>query len=889
MNKFEKFVLLLVFGVISLVTCKSIINANEEETVTLIFISEKTEGLYPELEALGIPNEKDYPKGVQIHHIEVPSDEVYSFNGWYYLDNNNQEQLLKKYDIFNDDTTFYAKWVVTPRFVNYELNGGVMSDNPSVIYGNEEYLLNDAQKENHQFMGWYLESDFSGERVTIIPKRSKSLTLYAKFELNQYQVKFLDYDDEVLKTETVTHGKTAKAPTEPDNKEGYHFKEWDLSFSDVTCDLIVKAVYEINTYTVVFKDYDGKTLKTATIDWNNDAISPAEPIRTGYTFNGWDSEYQNVKSDLIITALYKINQYTITFDCAGGSEIAPIKEDYATTIIAPQDPTRRGYNFTGWDQNLPTTMPAEDIIVVALWEVIEYQINYILYEPPVNDPISFTPLDVTYTIESEKITLGVPENRTSATFGGWYDNLDFKGTAITTIPQGSNGNKTYYAKWNARNHTVDFEVKGGTPELPALTVEHSTTITNLPSVSKEGFTFIGWFLESEYLNLFTVNMPVNEDLTLYAKFVSNSNEELTLKGLINKALLKSYQGEITFLDNDLICYYQDVEEANNINNDLTIFINALFNDEDSLLKEIKYQNTNYNNSIDLLLALNTLTIIEQSLSFTLKDNNDYTFNLNYEIAIKKHKIEFLVDDSVFDEKITYKGNKIIKPNNPFKEGFSFLGWYLDEKLFDFNTSISADLTLIAKFQEEEVADTITIAEAKEKEEWAEVVVKGVITGVSDTDIYLEDETAAIIIRGANFTTYNVGDLIKVSGRLENFYNLKQINSSLKDIDLLSSNQPIPKAITINNLNEIDISMQAKTVALEELTVSEILNGNNFMKFQDATGEEITLRMEWSLTTALNVLELNQSVKFIKAYVKWFGDKAELTILSSDDIEVIDNG
>lgn len=87
MNKFEKFVLLLVFGVISLVTCKSIINANEEETVTLIFISEKTEGLYPELEALGIPNEKDYPKGVQIHHIEVPSDEVYSFNGWYYLDN----------------------------------------------------------------------------------------------------------------------------------------------------------------------------------------------------------------------------------------------------------------------------------------------------------------------------------------------------------------------------------------------------------------------------------------------------------------------------------------------------------------------------------------------------------------------------------------------------------------------------------------------------------------------------------------------------------------------------------------------------------------------------------------------------------------------------------
>ena len=72
--------------------------------------------------------------------------------------------------------------------------------------------------------------------------------------------------------------------------------------------------------------------------------------------------------NLTITAKWKVNSYTITFDTTGGSEIAPITQDYGTAIVAPADPTREGYTFIGWDMEIPTTMPAENITLKARWK-----------------------------------------------------------------------------------------------------------------------------------------------------------------------------------------------------------------------------------------------------------------------------------------------------------------------------------------------------------------------------------------------------------------------------------------------------------------------------------------------------------------------------------------
>ena len=75
--------------------------------------------------------------------------------------------------------------------------------------------------------------------------------------------------------------------------------------------------------------------------------------------------------NITITAQWKINQYTITFDTAGGSEVAPITQDYNTQITAPANPTREGYTFVGWDKEIPQTMPAENITITAQWKDTE--------------------------------------------------------------------------------------------------------------------------------------------------------------------------------------------------------------------------------------------------------------------------------------------------------------------------------------------------------------------------------------------------------------------------------------------------------------------------------------------------------------------------------------
>ena len=104
--------------------------------------------------------------------------------------------------------------------------------------------------------------------------------------------------------------------------------------------------------------------------------------RTGHTQVGWATVdggekvygFEDVYTKNEALTLYPVwntNKYTITFDTNGGSEIAPITQDYGTNITAPADPTREGYTFIGWDTEIPTTMPAENITLKAKWKDIE--------------------------------------------------------------------------------------------------------------------------------------------------------------------------------------------------------------------------------------------------------------------------------------------------------------------------------------------------------------------------------------------------------------------------------------------------------------------------------------------------------------------------------------
>ena len=182
-----------------------------------------------------------------------------------------------------------------------------------------------------------------------------------------------------------TYGVGATLPTADDmTYTGHTFKGWydneSLTGSPVTAigntetgNKEYWAKWEINQYTITVKPENGKADITITQDYGTPITAPADPTREGYTFIGWDREIPETMpaENMTVTAQWEIDRYTITFDTAGGSEIAPITQDYGTHITAPADPTREGYTFTGWDTEIPKTMPAENITLKARWKDIE--------------------------------------------------------------------------------------------------------------------------------------------------------------------------------------------------------------------------------------------------------------------------------------------------------------------------------------------------------------------------------------------------------------------------------------------------------------------------------------------------------------------------------------
>ena len=164
---------------------------------------------------------------------------------------------------------------------------------------------------------------------------------------------------------------------QPDNptKEGHTFIGWykgeeKWNFADaVTEALTLTAKWTANRYTITFDTAGGSEVAPITQDYGTTITAPAAPTRTGYTFAGWDREIPTAMpaGDMAITARWQVNQYTITFKPENGGEDIVITQDYGTAITPPAAPTRTGYTFAGWDRESPTTMPAGDMAITARW------------------------------------------------------------------------------------------------------------------------------------------------------------------------------------------------------------------------------------------------------------------------------------------------------------------------------------------------------------------------------------------------------------------------------------------------------------------------------------------------------------------------------------------
>ena len=204
--------------------------------------------------------------------------------------------------------------------------------------------------------------------------QNEALTLYPVWNANQYTITFDTNGGSEIAPITQDYGTEITAPDNPTRK-GYTFKGWDKEIPKTMPaeNITVKAQWEINQYTITFDTNGGSEIAPITQDYGTKITAPDNPTRKGYTFKGWDKEIPETMpaENITVKAQWEINQYTITFDTNGGSEIAPITQDYGTEITAPDNPTRKGYTFKGWDKEIPETMPAENITITARWKDTE--------------------------------------------------------------------------------------------------------------------------------------------------------------------------------------------------------------------------------------------------------------------------------------------------------------------------------------------------------------------------------------------------------------------------------------------------------------------------------------------------------------------------------------
>lgn len=273
----------------------------------------------------------------------------------------------------------------------------------------------------------YRDADFL-KPLTKDSKVKNGDTVYVKWTINKYTVTFMD-GEKVLETFTnVTHGDTVTAPEVPE-KDGKTFSKWDKDFSKVTSDLTINAVYDVDTFTVTFKDGE-KVLETQTVEYEAAATAPDTARLSppeGMHFAKWDKDFSKVTEDIEVSAVYEINFYTVIFKNGETTlKIEKVKHgDSATPPNNPPDtPTAK---FVGWDESFDNV--TSDLIVNAKLEKRKYTLTFINFD---GTTVYTAAVEYGAPIVShfETADNDVAYDDTILDYVGWYDKSDTEKTII---------------------------------------------------------------------------------------------------------------------------------------------------------------------------------------------------------------------------------------------------------------------------------------------------------------------------------------------------------------------------------------------------------------------------------------------------------------------------
>jgi uncharacterized repeat protein (TIGR02543 family) len=469
--------------------------------------------------------------GASVSAPTAPTRVGYTFGGWY-----SDVGLTSAYTFSTmpaENITIYAKWnvVVVQSTMSFESNGGSVVASITQNVGSTVVAPTQPTRTGYTFGGWYSDIGLTTTySFTTMP--AQNITLYAKWTVNQYTITFNSNGGSAVTAITQNFGTTVTAPTAP-TREGYTFDGW-FSNAELTSaytfttmpaqNITLYAKWAVNQYTITFNSNGGSAVTAITQNFGTVVLAPTAPTREGYTFDGWFSNTELTTAyafttisaqNITLYAKWIVNQYTITFNSNGGSAVTAITQNFGSAVTAPTAPTREGYTFDGWFSNTElttayafTTISAQNITLYAKWTVNQYTITF-------NSNGGSAVAVITQNFGSA-VTAPTAPTREGYTFDGWFSNAELTTAyAFTTMPA---LNITLYAKWTVNQYTITFNSNGGSA-VTAITQNFGSAVTAPTAPTREGYTFDGWFSNTELTTAYAFTTMPAQNITLYAKWM----------------------------------------------------------------------------------------------------------------------------------------------------------------------------------------------------------------------------------------------------------------------------------------------------------------------------------------------------------------------------------
>ena len=526
----------------------------------------------------------------------------YDFEGWYDNAALTGTPVTTLHTMDAENKQYYAKWSAAKNYtVQWELNdsapAGHPASNPNTVATytvlDADLAIQPATRTGYNFLGWYADPAFTGSPVTNLRTMdAENKHYYARWSTpDSYSVTY-HLNDATPAGHPATNPNTklsynvteADFAIAPATRTGYTFEGWydNPGFTGTpitslhTMDAANKNYYAkwsaAQSYPINYVLNDSAShpatnpavnLTSYTVETLPSPIAVANPLRMGYTFQGW---YDNaaftgtaISSFPAMDAAPKTfyakwssaNNYSVTYTLNDSTPTGhPATNPNTVTSYTVLDPnvtlapaTRTGYDFEGWYDNpgftgTPITGfrtgDAADKHYYAKWSAAKnYTVQWHLNDSaPAGHPASNPNTVANYTVEDADITVN-PATRTGYTFEGWYDNAGFTGTPVTALHTMDAENKQYYAKWSAtpNSYPIHYVLNDGTPAghpatNPAANLTSYTVLTNgsgninLLPASRNGYTFEGWYDNAAFSGAPITSFPAMDATakTFYAKW-----------------------------------------------------------------------------------------------------------------------------------------------------------------------------------------------------------------------------------------------------------------------------------------------------------------------------------------------------------------------------------